>query len=144
MSVVRQYTGSEASRGQGQLLGRCAPCLFFGEGCGFHRPGTLPTEGIAELKAFAVKMLQGKDAVVAAMVLPYSQGQTEGRANKLKLIKRSMYGRGRFDLLRERVLYASAARKLPALRGVSLNSIHQILGRTTKLTYPPRIIHTSV
>jgi transposase len=47
--------------------------------------------------------------VVAAMTLPYSQGQTEGRINKLKLVKRSMYGRGNFDLLRQRVLYASAA-----------------------------------
>ncbi len=65
--------------------------------------------GIADLKAFAVKLLQDTEAVVAAMVLPYSQGQTEGRINKLKLIKRSMYGRGRFDLLRQRVLYASAA-----------------------------------
>ncbi len=65
--------------------------------------------GITELKAFAVKLLQDTEAVVAAMVLPYSQGQTEGRINKLKLVKRSMYGRGRFDLLRQRVLYASAA-----------------------------------
>ena len=45
--------------------------------------------GIAELKAFAVKLLQDTEAVVAAMTLPYSQGQTEGRINKLKLVKRS-------------------------------------------------------
>jgi transposase len=57
----------------------------------------------------AVKLLQDKEAVLAAMLLPYSQGQTEGRVNKLKLIKRSMYGRGKFDLLKQRVLYASAA-----------------------------------
>ena len=62
--------------------------------------------GIAELKAFATKLLQDTEAVVGAMTLPYSQGQTEGRINKLKLVKRSMYGRGKFDLLRERVLYA--------------------------------------
>jgi len=64
---------------------------------------------IAKLKAFAVKLLQDTDAVVAAIVMPYSQGQTEGRMNKFKLIKRQMYGRGKFDLLRQRVLYASAA-----------------------------------
>jgi hypothetical protein len=46
----------------------------------------------------------GRDGVV-----PYSQGQTEGRINKLKFVKRSMYGRGRFELLRQRVLYAPAA-----------------------------------
>jgi transposase len=65
--------------------------------------------GIAELEAFAVKLLHDTDAVVAAMTLPYSQGQTEGRINKLKLVKRSMYGRGKFDLLRQRVVFASAA-----------------------------------
>ena len=40
---------------------------------------------------------------MAAMTLPYSQGQAEGRINKL--VKRSMYGRGKFELLRQRVLY---------------------------------------
>jgi transposase len=64
---------------------------------------------LPELKAFAEKLFQDTEAVVAAMVMPYSQGQTEGRVNKLKLIKRSMYGRGKFDLLRQRVLYAWAA-----------------------------------
>ncbi len=64
--------------------------------------------GIAELKAFAVKLLQDAEAVVAAMILPYSQGQTEGRINKLKLVKRSMYGRGKFDLLRQRVLHMAS------------------------------------
>jgi transposase len=64
--------------------------------------------GIAELRAFAVKLLQDTEAVVAAVVLSYSQGQTEGRINKLKLLKRSMNGRGKFDLLRQRVLYAAS------------------------------------
>lgn len=64
--------------------------------------------GVAELKAFAVKLLQDSEAVLAAMTLPYSQGQTEGRVNKLKLVKRSMYGRGKFDLLRQRVLYEAS------------------------------------
>ena len=65
--------------------------------------------GVPELKGFAAKLLEDIEAVVAAMILPYSQGQTEGRVNKLKFIKRSMYGRGKFDLLRQRVLYASVA-----------------------------------
>ena len=64
--------------------------------------------GIAELKAFTMKLLQDTEAVVAAMSLPYSQGQTEGRVNKLKLVKCSMYGRGKFDLLRQRVLYEAS------------------------------------
>jgi transposase len=64
--------------------------------------------GVPELKAFAIKLGQDKEAVLAAMILPYSQGQTEGRVNKLKLIKRSMYGRGKFDLLRQRALYEAS------------------------------------
>ena len=70
--------------------------------------GEAKASGVAELKAFAVKLVQDMKAVVAAMILPYSQGQTEGRINKLKLVKRSMYGRGEFDLLRQRVLYAAS------------------------------------
>lgn len=64
--------------------------------------------GVRELKAFAAKLRQDVEAVLAAFTLPYSQGQTEGQVNRLKLLKRSMYGRAKFDLLRGRVLYASA------------------------------------
>jgi len=54
-----------------------------------------------------VKLRQDVEAVVAAIVMPYSQGHTGGQANKLKLIKRSMCERGKLDLLRQRVLYAA-------------------------------------
>ena len=70
--------------------------------------GEAKASGVAELKAFAVKLVQDMKAVVVAMILPYSQGQTEGRINKLKFVKRSMYGQGKFDLLRQRVLYAAS------------------------------------
>ena len=63
----------------------------------------------SEIEAFAAKLFEDIEVVAAAMVWPYSQGQTEGRINKLKLIKRSMYGRGKFDLLRQRVLYDTAS-----------------------------------
>src|SRR5215207_7806768 len=42
-------------------------------------PERAKASGIAVLKAFAVKLLQDSEAVVAAMILPYTQGQTEGR-----------------------------------------------------------------
>ena len=45
-----------------------------------------------------MKLLQDSEAVVATIVPPYSQGQTEGRVNKLKHIKRSMYGLGKFNV----------------------------------------------
>ena len=36
--------------------------------------------------------------------MTWSNGQSEGQINRLKLIKRQMYGRAKFDLLRLRVL----------------------------------------
>ena len=43
-------------------------------------------------------------AVQAGLMSPWSNGQVEGQVNRLKLIKRQMFGRARFDLLRKRVL----------------------------------------
>jgi transposase len=43
-------------------------------------------------------------AVTAAFQLPWSNGLLEGHVNRVKLLKRQMYGRAKFDLLRQRVL----------------------------------------
>jgi transposase len=48
-----------------------------------------------------------KTAVVAGLTLAYSNGVVEGHVNRLKLIKRMMYGRAGFALLRQRVLHAA-------------------------------------
>jgi len=56
------------------------------------------------LKQFAEGIRQDLAAVTNALSLPWSNGQTEGHVNRLKLIKRQMYGRASFDLLRKRVL----------------------------------------
>jgi transposase len=53
---------------------------------------------------FAVNLRQDWDAVVQAVRQPWSNGQVEGQVNRLKMIKRQMYGRAGFDLLRARVL----------------------------------------
>jgi transposase len=63
--------------------------------------------GIAEMKGFVVKLHQDLDAVLAGLTLPWSQGQTEGQVTKLKLLRRQMYGRGNFDLVRKRLLRAA-------------------------------------
>lgn len=60
--------------------------------------------GIEALKQFAKGIKQDLDAVTNALSLPWSNGQTEGQVNRLKLIKRQMYGRANFDLLRKRVI----------------------------------------
>ena len=43
----------------------------------------------------------------AALEEPWSSGQAEGQINRLKTLKRQMYGRASFALLRQRVLYAA-------------------------------------
>ena len=62
--------------------------------------------GIEVLTQFANGIKQDLDAVTNALSLPWSNGQTEGQVNRLKLIKRQMYGRANFDLLRKRVLFS--------------------------------------
>jgi DNA-binding CsgD family transcriptional regulator len=62
--------------------------------------------GVTEMHAFGIRLRQDLAAVQAALTLPYSQGQTEGHITRLKLLKRQMYGRANFDLLRARFLAA--------------------------------------
>ena len=64
---------------------------------------------IPELTSFARSLNRDKNAVLAALSLPWSNGQVEGQVNRLKLIKRQMYGRAKFDLLRSRVLAHSGS-----------------------------------
>jgi transposase len=61
---------------------------------------------IPELLNFAKGIEQEKPPVVAGLTLPQSNGLVEGKVNKLKLIKRMMFGRAEFPLLRQRVLHA--------------------------------------
>jgi transposase len=65
------------------------------------------TSGMSELDTFAQGLQKEASALQAALTLPYSNGPVEGKINKLKYIKRSMYGRGGFALLRQRVLKAA-------------------------------------
>ncbi len=60
--------------------------------------------GLPELKRFCEGLERDKAAVLAAIQLPWSNGQVEGQVHRLKLIKRQMYGRAGFLLLRSRVL----------------------------------------
>jgi transposase len=57
------------------------------------------------LRGFASSLLRDQHAVEAALTLPWSNGPVEGHVHRLKLIKRQMYGRASFDLLRLCVLH---------------------------------------
>ena len=59
---------------------------------------------IRVMRSFATSLRQDYAAVNAAATLPWSNGPTEGNINRLKLLKRQMYGRAKLDLLRQRVL----------------------------------------
>jgi transposase len=63
--------------------------------------------GVTEIARFARKARREEAAIAAGCTLPWSNGQTEGQIARLKAIKRSMYGRAGFDLLRLRALYAA-------------------------------------
>jgi transposase len=65
------------------------------------------TSEITELDRFARGLTDDRAAVEAGLSQEWSNGQTEGQVNKLKLLKRQMYGRANFDLLRRRVLQAA-------------------------------------
>lgn len=58
------------------------------------------------LAAFARGLRRDEAAVRAALTEPWSNGQVEGQVHRLKLVKRTMYGRAGFALLRRRVLAA--------------------------------------
>jgi transposase len=56
------------------------------------------------LASFAKHLCHDEAALLAALQQPWSNGPVEGHVHRLKLIKRSMYGRAKFDLLRLRVV----------------------------------------
>jgi len=63
--------------------------------------------GLPELQEFAAGIGRDKAAVQAALSYTWSNGQTEGQVNRLKFLKRQMYGRASFALLKRRVLRAA-------------------------------------
>jgi hypothetical protein len=59
---------------------------------------------VRELRTFARGIQRDYEAVKAALAFQSSNGPVEGQVNRLKFIKRQMFGRAKFDLLRIRVL----------------------------------------
>ncbi|MEU6511072.1 transposase [Streptomyces sp. NPDC046942] len=77
-----------------------------------HRRGFLLLEWIRQaehdapkpMQDFAGFLRQDLDAVTAGLTLPWSSGAVEGNVNRVKTLKRAMYGRASFSLLRTRIL----------------------------------------
>ena len=70
---------------------------------------------IVPLQTFARGLLKDYAAVKAGLTVEWSNGQTEAQIQRLKLLKRQMYGQASFLLLRKRVLYRNPSpREQPA------------------------------
>ena len=77
--------------------------------------GACQNSGVSELKNFATGLQRAYSAVRAALAYEWSNGHVEGHVTRRKLIKRQMYGRASFDVLRKRILsvaYMGEAREV--------------------------------
>ena len=61
---------------------------------------------LPELQSFVVGVRSDLAAVTAGLTLPFSSGAVEGQVNRIKMLKRQMFGRAGVDLLRKRILLA--------------------------------------
>jgi transposase len=64
------------------------------------------TDDQPALRSFVRGLHRDQDAVTAGLTLPWSSGAVEGHVNRIKMLKRQMFGRAKPDLLRKRVLLA--------------------------------------
>jgi len=64
-------------------------------------------DDLPDLHSFAAGLNRDHAAVLNGLILPHSSGAVEGHVNRIKMLKRQMYGRAKFDLLRKRVLLAT-------------------------------------
>jgi transposase len=65
------------------------------------------TSGLPEVRSLAAGIRRDRAAVAPALSMAWSNGQTEGQINRLKVLKRQMYGRAKLHLLEKRFLYAA-------------------------------------
>lgn len=65
---------------------------------------TVEADTLPPLAGFARNLRRDYHAVRNGLTLPHSSGAVEGTINRLKMIKRQMFGRASLDLLRKRML----------------------------------------
>ncbi|MFC1232722.1 transposase [Streptomyces sp. Sce081] len=77
---------------------------------GHHLPEWIEaatTADLPSLQRFARHLARDLDAVTAGLSQPWNSGVVEGHVNRIKMLKRQMFGRAGFELLRKRVLLSS-------------------------------------
>jgi transposase len=77
----------------------------------------IETDGVAEMRSFAQGLRKEYQAVKAGLTLSWSNGPTEAQVQRLKLLKRQMYGQAGFALLRQRVLHREEKHKTKPRKG---------------------------
>lgn len=85
--------------------------------------------GLSEIGRFCDGLLRDEKAVNAAVMLPWSNGQVEAQTHRLKLVKRQMYGRAKFNLLRRSGSALCRRPRRPARHKAHLD-LHGNCGRT--------------
>jgi transposase len=99
---------SETARKTYELTQQFMSMLRLRRGQEFERwLSAVEASQIPELRRFAQGLLKDKSAVVAGLTLSYSNGPVEAQVQKLKLVKRSMFGRAKLPLLRQRLLHVA-------------------------------------
>ncbi|MFJ5880409.1 transposase [Kitasatospora cineracea] len=68
--------------------------------------GAVRQDDLPSLHTFAAGIDRDRDAVTAGLALSWNSGVIEGRVNRITMLKRQMFGRAGFELLRKRVLPA--------------------------------------
>ena len=72
------------------------------------------TSAVDAIRRFATGLYEDYEAVKAGVTLPWNSGPVEGHINRLKMLKRQMFGRARLDLLSRRFVLAPRERRTQA------------------------------
>jgi transposase len=104
-AVLTQCPDLDATAGHVQAFAE-----MMGARTGHQLPGWMEkvqAEDLPELLSFVHGVVADQVAVTAGLTLPFSSGAVEGQVNRIKMLKRQMFGRARLELLRKRVLLAA-------------------------------------
>ncbi len=102
MALARRFCELVRERGVTRDAKPTSSCATFEQWLAEAR-----TCAVRTVATFAQGLEQEGDAIRAALTTPWSIAQAEGQITKLKFLKRQMYGRASFELLRRRVLLAA-------------------------------------
>jgi transposase len=84
------------------------------------------TNTVDAIRRFATGLYEDYEAVKAGVTLPWSSGPVEGHINRLKMLKRQMFGRARLDLLSRRFVLAPRERRMQATGPCEQPQVHAV------------------